>query len=91
MALKQLVWLVIPLAACATQSAPRWERSGATESVIAEASADCRIQAQARLSPTPSSAPGSPSASTSGTAPRDPVFLEHEVDRCMQAKGFRRR
>ena len=91
MALKQVVWLVIPLAAaCASPPAPRWERSGAAESAVAEALQDCRAQAQARLSPTPSIAPGGPSASNTATE-RDPVFVEHEADRCMQAKGFRQR
>jgi len=90
LALKQAVWLVIPLAAaCATPSAPRWERSGATDAVVAEALEDCRDQAQ--RSPRPSLSPGSTSASTTDTASREPVFLEHELDRCMRAKGFRER
>ena len=91
MALKQVVWLVFPLAAaCGTPSGPRWEKSGASESVVAEAMQDCRAQA-VRSAPQPSLAPGAPSSSTTGTASREPVFLEHEVDRCMVAKGFRER
>ena len=82
-------WLLIPLLAACAQSAPAWQKSGASESAMNEDLQQCRVQT--RLSPDPSilSAP-SPSSGTpmiDRGQERDSSDIQ-QVRACMQAKGY---
>lgn len=83
------VWLLIPLLVACAESAPAWQRSGASESAINEDLQQCRVQA--RLSPDPSIL--ATPVQTSGTPLIDrgqerDSKEDQQVRKCMQGKGY---
>lgn len=80
-------WLMVPLlAACA--SAPHWEKSGASETAMADELQQCRVAAmpapQQRFGPTPMSS-GTPLMDRGQE--RDSQEAQ-QIRRCMQDKGY---
>ena len=83
------VWLVIPLLVACAQSAPAWQKSGASESAMNEDLQQCRLQT--RLSPdpsilaTPSQGSGTPMIDRGQE--RD-ASDSQQIRACMQARGY---
>jgi hypothetical protein len=81
---------VVALVPAGCGSAPTWQKSGATETVVQNDSDDCRVKA--RLAPLPERYMGSPTASvTSNVLSRDEqraMFESQEFQKCMTAKGY---
>ena len=77
------------LAGCG--SAPVWQKTGATETVVQNDSDDCRIKA--RLAPLPERYMGSPTSQsvTAQVMSREEqrvMFESQEFQNCMTAKGY---
>jgi len=84
-----LVWLSIPLLAACAASVPTWEKSGASETAVAEDLQQCRVEVQRSPSPsvfaTPAPQSGSPMIDRGQE--RD-AQDERRVRDCMQGKGY---
>lgn len=81
-------WLTVPLlVACA--NAPHWEKSGASETAMADDLQQCRVAA--RLSPSPHIGGSTPLSSATPlmdrTQERD-AQEEQQIRKCMQDKGY---
>ena len=77
------------LAGCG--SAPTWQKTGATETVVQNDSDDCRVKA--RLAPLPERYIASPTSQsvTAGTLSREEqraMFETDEFQKCMTGKGY---
>lgn len=84
------VWFLIPLLAACAQSAPAWQKSGASESAMSEDLQQCRVQA--RLAPDPSIL-AAPSPQQSGAPMMDrgqerDAKEAQDVRACMQGRGY---
>lgn len=84
-----LVWLSIPLLAACAASAPIWEKSGASETAVAEDLQQCRVEVNrspgASVLATPAPQSGSPMVDRGQE--RD-AQDERRVRDCMQGKGY---
>ena len=83
------VWLLIPLLVACAQSAPSWQKSGASESAMNEDLQQCRVQT--RLAPdqstlaTPAQGSGTPMIDRGQE--RDSSD-DQRIRACMQARGY---
>lgn len=86
---RAIAMVTLVLAACG--SAPTWQKTGATETMVQNDSDDCRVKA--RLAPLPERYMGSPtseSATQRGLSREEQraMFESQEFQRCMIGKGY---
>ncbi|MFL6574266.1 MAG: hypothetical protein ACJ8G4_21110, partial [Burkholderiales bacterium] len=86
---RAIAMVTLVLAACG--SAPTWQKTGATETMVQNDSDDCRVKA--RLAPLPERYTGSPtseSVTQRGLSREEQraMFESQEFQQCMIGKGY---
>ena len=83
-------WLLVTLLAACAANAPRWEKSGVTDTQMRADSDACRTQARVSAPPAQPPAPPSPSATTRVLTREDELEQQQaeEFQKCMRAKGY---